>query len=81
MLYLTEENSKNFSQQFTKIFEYVNLIETIETQNVKNVRNTVDLVNVFRKDENNKEQMLSQDEALYCAPAKNNGYFLVKSIF
>jgi Glu-tRNAGln amidotransferase C subunit. len=39
-----------------------------------------DLENVFREDEVDENQMLSQDKALQQAKNKHNGYFVVDQI-
>ncbi len=76
---LSEEEEKKYSQQLSKILEYVDQLNKVDTTDTDATFNVTDNENVLRQDETIPS--LTQDEALLNAPQKNDGFFVTKGIF
>jgi len=92
---LTSEEEEKYSEQLSKILEYVDQLDSVDTSNVEptfnvsgsfNKTSTVSSVEPFRTDETSAS--LSQEEALSNVPKKENGlpagqagFFVTKGIF
>lgn len=74
----TEEEEK-YSQQLSKILDYIDQLNQIDTQKVEPTFNVSPNKNVTREDFPGKS--LTQEDALSNAPKKSQGYFLTKGIF
>lgn len=86
-LTLTSEEEEKFSDQLSKILDYIEELNAVDTSSVKPTFNVVSNVNVLREDV--EEVSLSQEEALQNAPneqssrsrAKKDGFFISKGVF
>jgi aspartyl-tRNA(Asn)/glutamyl-tRNA(Gln) amidotransferase subunit C len=72
-LNLTEEEIKKFLPQLKEILEAFSKIDKADTKDVKPSFQPVELRNVMRND--NKEECLTQEEALSNTQYKKDGYF------
>jgi len=70
---IKEDEMDEFVRQFNSILEYFHQLDEIDTESVKPIYRVVDLVNVFREDQ--ELRSLSQEESLRNAPLKENGHF------
>ncbi|MGB9637561.1 MAG: Asp-tRNA(Asn)/Glu-tRNA(Gln) amidotransferase subunit GatC, partial [Microgenomates group bacterium] len=68
-----------FSQELTKILDFVSQLNALKTEGVNPLNNVAGKKNVFREDE--VKPGLSQTEALANARSTHKGYFKVKAIF
>lgn len=73
--------TKKFASQLARIFDYVSQIGKMRTENVPGTFQVTGLVNRFRPDKVDTENMLTQEQALIGAKHVHNGYFLVGSVF
>ena len=60
-------------EQFNSILEYFHQLDLVDTEGVEPTYRVVDLANIFREDI--ARGSLTQDEALFNAPRRENGYF------
>ncbi|HET7098973.1 MAG TPA: Asp-tRNA(Asn)/Glu-tRNA(Gln) amidotransferase subunit GatC [Patescibacteria group bacterium] len=77
---LTDAEVDKFTTQLSSIISYMDELNTVEISNIEPTTQTTGLSNVFRKDEINTDQVLSQDEALSGTEKTHNGYFKVDAI-
>ena len=77
-LELNENEINNHAEQLEKILEYVKQLEKINTDDVSCTTRAIEVINVFRKDENNISE--SSDDLLDLAPSKEDKYFKVPKI-
>ena len=77
-LELNEDEINNHAEQLEKILEYIKQLEKINTDDVPCTTRAIEVINVFRKDENKKADC--SDELLGLAPAKEDKYFKVPKI-
>lgn len=75
---LTSEEEEKYSEQLSKILEYVDQLNTVDTSGVESTFNVSGQNTVFREDES--VAGLSQDEALSNATEKENKMFKVKRV-
>lgn len=79
-LRLKKGEEEKFSEQLSKVMEYVGQIEKIDTKSVEN-RGQVTLEgNRYRDDDVTPGRMLTQKEALGQAKRTHNGFFVVDQI-
>jgi aspartyl-tRNA(Asn)/glutamyl-tRNA(Gln) amidotransferase subunit C len=76
---LTTEQEQIFTDQLSKIVDYIDQLNSVDTSSVEPTYNTTGLENILRNDE--IEESLPQDEALANATNKKDGLFLTKGIF
>lgn len=76
---LTSEEEEKYSEQLSKILEYIELLNKVDTTSVVPTFNVTGLNNVMREDE--PEIGLSQDEALSNAKAVKDKMFVTKGVF
>lgn len=74
-----EDELEKYSQQLSKILDYIDQLNTADTKDIEPTFNVSGLSNITRKDEVDKS--LSQEEALKNAPNKKNGFFVTKGVF
>ena len=76
---LTSEEEEKYSEQLSKILEYVDQLDKVDTKNVEPTFNVSGQENILRKDET--VPSLSQEDVLSNAPKKENGFFVTKGMF
>lgn len=69
---LTEKEKIIFTEQFNDILEYFRKIDKVDTEDVQPTHHVLDLVNVYREDE--ETSSLSIEEALKNAPRKEKQF-------
>lgn len=78
-LTLTPEEEKKYSEQLSKILDYIEELNDVNTDSVEPTFNVVAKDNIFREDIVGKS--LSQEDALLNAPNKKNNQFVSKGVF
>ena len=76
---LTSKEEKKYSEQLSKILDYIDQLNSVDTSGVEPTFNVSGQNNVMREDES--VASLSQDEALQNAPQKENGLIKTKGVF
>lgn len=76
---LTAEEEEKYSEQLSKVLDYIDQLNQADTSSVEPTFNAGNLSNVMREDK--PEPGLTQDEALQNAPKKENGFFVTKGVF
>ena len=83
---LSQEEEEKYSEQLSKILEYVKQLNSVNTDGVEPTFNVSGLNSVMRNDKS--EKSLTQDEALQNASKKENtrlpdgqGFFVTKGVF
>ena len=77
-LELNENEINNHSKQLEKILEYVKQLEKINTDDIPCTTRAIEVINVFRKDENKNSDCT--EEILELGPSKEDQYFKVPKI-
>jgi len=77
---LADKEVTKFTPQLDKIVDYISELSEVDTKDVEPTSQTTGLTDVFRQDEINSTEVLSQDQALSGTDATHNGYFKVKAI-
>ena len=77
-LELNEDEINNHVEQLEKILEYINQLEKIDTDDVPCTMRAIEVINVFRKDENKNSDCI--DELLELGPSREDKYFKVPKI-
>ena len=77
-LKLTKKETAKFASQLSSIISYVDELKKVDTQDFEPTSQTTGLVNIYRKDEINITNVLSQEDVLQ-APM-HNGYFVVGAV-
>ena len=72
-LKLPVENQEHFIEQFGKVLEYVEIINSVDLGEIEPLKHVHEVVNVFREDV--VEPSLTAKEALSQAPKKNESFF------
>ena len=72
-LELSEEDKKKYTPKLNSVLDYFNELDEVDTEGIEPTYHVLPLNNVFREDE--KGSSLSQEEALYNAPKKQDGFF------
>jgi len=76
---LKSEEEEKYSEQLSKILEYVEQLNKVDTSDVEPTFNVIGQSNVMREDETTSS--LSQEEALLNAPQKKAGMFETGWVF
>ena len=76
---LSSDEEEKYSQQLSKILDYIEQLNKVNTENVEPTFNVSKQSNVMRNDE--IEECLPQDKAILNASQKKEGFFSVKKIF
>ena len=77
-LELNENEVNNHAEQLEKILDYIRQLEKIDTENVPSTTRAIEVINVFRKDENKNYDC--NEELLELAPSREDKYFKVPKI-
>ena len=77
-LELNENEIHKHAEQLEKILDYIKQLEKINTENIPCTTRAIEVVNVFRKDENKNYE--NSDKLLDLAPSRENKFFKVPKI-
>ena len=77
-LELNENEINNHAKQLEKILDYIKQLEKIDTDNVPCTTRAIEVVNVFRKDDNKDYDF--PEELLDLGPSREDKYFKVPKI-
>lgn len=77
---LTLEEENVLANGFNTTIEVVDMLFKLKVENEEPTHQVTGLTNVFREDQVDEKNMLSQDNALKNAPRTHNGYFVVPQI-
>ena len=77
-LELNENEIQKHAEQLEKILEYIQELEKINTEKTPCTTRALEVVNVFRKDENKEYQ--NPNEILDLAPSREDKFFKVPKI-
>ena len=77
-LELNVDEINNHSEQLEKILDYIKQLEKIDTDDVPCTTRAIEVINVFRKDEN--KNFDSTEDLLELAPSREDEYFKVPKI-
>jgi len=77
-LELDENAINNHAEQLEKILDYIRQLEKIDTDEVPCTTRAIEVINVFRKDENKNPEY--SEELLELSPSKEDKYFKVPKI-
>ena len=75
---LTEEEKRNFTEQFNTILEYFEIINDLDTEDVPPTSHVLDVTNAFREDK--VSPSLAVEEDLKNASKKERGFFKAPKI-
>ncbi len=78
-LALSPDEEEKFSDQLSKILDYIEELNAVETKDVEPTFNVVSKENVLREDV--EQSGLTQEEALRNAPVKKDGFFVSAGVF
>lgn len=76
---LTLDEEEKYSEQLSKILDYVEQLNQIDTSNIDPTFNVSGQSNIM--DEDKIDVCLSAEDALLNAPKKKNGFFVTKGVF
>ena len=77
-LELNENEINNHAEQLEKILDYIIQLEKIDTDDVPCTTRAIEVINVFRKDENKNSDL--NEELLELGPSIEDQYFKVPRI-
>ena len=77
-LELNKNEINNHAQQLEKILDYIKQLEKIDTDDVHCTTRAIEVVNVFRKDENKNSDC--NEELLEMGPSRDVEFFKVPKI-
>ncbi|SRR5258708_2934610 len=77
---LTSEEINKFTDQLSKVVDYISELDEINTNGVEPTAQTTNLINVFRDDKIDVTSCLTQEEAVSGRDNIKNGYFVVPQI-
>ena len=77
-LELNDNEINNHVEQLEKILGYIKQLEKIDTNDIPCTTRAIEVVNVFRKDENRNYE--STEELLELGPSREDKYFKVPKI-
>jgi aspartyl-tRNA(Asn)/glutamyl-tRNA(Gln) amidotransferase subunit C len=77
-LSIDEASIDRFSDQISKILEYVDTLNRVDTSGVEPMSHAISLNNVFREDD--AAAPMDRDKALSNAPDKEDGHFVVPKV-
>jgi aspartyl-tRNA(Asn)/glutamyl-tRNA(Gln) amidotransferase subunit C len=76
---VTEEQDQLYSEQLSKILDYIDQLNLVDTEGTPPTYNVSGQVNIMADDEISPS--LPQDEALKNSPNHRNGFFVTKGVF
>ena len=76
---ITEEQDELYSEQLSKVLDYIDQLNEVQTDAVEPTFNVSGLSNVWSEDE--VEPSLPQEDVLKNAPNTAKGYFVTKGVF
>lgn len=76
---LTEEEEEKYTEQLSKILDYIEQLNKVDTKDVEPTFNVSGQSNVMSEDK--LGECLSQEDTLSNAPKKENGFFVTKGVF
>lgn len=76
---LSDKEIDRYSEQLSKILEYVKQLEKVDTKGVEPLFNVTERTNITQIDIVGK--CLTQEEALENISNRKNGYFVTKGVF
>lgn len=76
---LTSDEENKYSEQISKILDYIDQLNSVDTSNIEPTYNVTGLVNIIRLDE--PVINLSQEEAISNASQKKDGFVVTKGVF
>lgn len=76
---LSENQIEEYSEQLSKILDYIDQLDQVDISNVEPTYNVSGQDSVMRKDEVGKS--LTQEEALQNGTNVKNGFFVTKGVF
>jgi aspartyl-tRNA(Asn)/glutamyl-tRNA(Gln) amidotransferase subunit C len=79
-LNLSDPEVKKFLPQLSKVVDYIGQLNEVDIKDVEPTAQVTGLENVYREDEINSTNVLSQDAALSGTEKTYNGYFKVGAI-
>ena len=77
-LELNENEISNHAEQLEKILDYIRQLEKIDTDDIPCTTRAIEVINVFRKDEN--KYSYCNEELLELAPSREDKFFKVPKI-
>lgn len=77
---LTSEEEEKYSQQLSKILDYIEQLNKVDTSGVEPTFNVSGQKNVMSEDKLG-DCTISQETALSNAPKKDKGFFITKGVF
>ena len=77
-LELNENEINNHAEQLEKILDYVRQLEKIDTNDIPCTTRAIEVINVFRKDENKSSDC--KEDLLELGPSREDKYFKVPKI-
>jgi aspartyl-tRNA(Asn)/glutamyl-tRNA(Gln) amidotransferase subunit C len=77
---ITDSEIKKYTGQLSSVIDYFSELNEVDIKNIEPTSQTTGLENVFRQDEANEGNCLSQDNAISGTDNLHNGYFKVKAI-
>ena len=75
---LSETEISHHADQLEKILDYINQLQMIKTDNIPCTTRAIEVINVFRKDEN--ELYKDKNDLLDLAPSREKDFFKVPKI-
>ncbi len=79
-LTLTPSDLEKYTSELGSVIDYVGALDEVNTSGVEPTSQTTGLENVYRQDEVNGKQSLSQSQALSGTEKVHNGYFVIPGI-
>ena len=76
---LTSNEEEKYSEQLSKILDYIDQLNSLDTKAVEPTYNVSGLNNITRADE--VGESLTQEEILQNASQKRQGFFITKGVF
>jgi len=77
-LEISEASLDKFADQVDEILEYINTLNQVDTSKVQGTSHAIALTNAFRED--HVKEHLENRQALFNAPEKEDGTFVVPKI-
>lgn len=77
---LTPSEEEKYSEQLSKILDYIEQLNQVDTSDVEPTYNVSGLSNVMARDEVG-DCVITPEEALQNAPQKKDGFFVTKGVF
>lgn len=76
---LTSEEEEKYSEQLSKILEYIDQLNSVDTLNVEPTFNVSEQENIIAEDK--ARECLSQEDVLSNASQKRDALFVTKGVF